>query len=157
MNYPLFCATRTRRQKLINTARVGSGMLNRPTESELLKLAGIKIDKNTPLEHRVIHMHFFLDGHDWYLAEYDPQRRRFFGYWVPNQDYQRARWDFFGLDELDQMRNGTNAQLVRNPHWKPKRAIDVDRIRDAYAWRRNLEMGLKKAKRRIARDSRELG
>lgn len=55
-------------------------MINRPAESELLKLARIKTNKNTPLEDRFIHMHFFLDGHDWYLSEYDPLRRTFCPY-----------------------------------------------------------------------------
>jgi hypothetical protein len=128
-------------------------MINRPSESELLKLAQIETDKDTPLEDRVIHMHFFLDGHDWYLSEYDPQRRQFFGYLVPNDDYHNARWDYFSFDELCRMRAKANAEVVRNTHWKPKRAIEVDRIRDAYTWRKNLNKSLKNAKRKIARNA----
>jgi hypothetical protein len=121
-------------------------MINRPTDSELMKLAEIRIDKNNPLEERVIYMHFFLDGHDWYLSEYDPQRRIFFGYMVPNEDYRNAGWGYFSIDELDRMRAKANTEVIRNTHWKPKRAIDVDRIRDAYTWRKNL----KEAKRKLA-------
>ena len=119
-------------------------MINKPAESELMKLAEIKIDKNTPLEDRVIYMHFFLDGHDWYLSEYDPQRRVFFGYMVPNDEYHNARWDYFSIDELDRMRSKSDTEVTRNTHWEPKRAIDVDRIRDAYTWKKNME----KAKRK---------
>ena len=128
-------------------------MINRPTESELLQLAQIKIDKNTPLEERVIHMHFFLDGHDWYVSEYDPQRRHFFGYTIPNDEYHRARWYYFSFDELCRMRAKANAEVIRNTDWIPKRAIEVDRIRDAYTWRKNLDKSLKKAKQKIARNA----
>ena len=109
-------------------------MINRPTESELLKLARIKINKNTPLEERVIHMHFFLDGHDWYVSEYDPQRRTFFGYRVPNDEYHRAGWDHFSIDELYQMRGHENRRVTRNADWTPRPALKIDRIRDAYTW-----------------------
>jgi hypothetical protein len=128
-------------------------MINRPTESELLKLAQINIDKNTPLEDRIIHMHFFLDGRDWYVSQYDPQRRHFFGYMIPNDDYHRARWGYFSFDELDRTRTRAKIEVVRNTHWKPKRAIEVDRIRDVYTWRKNLDKALRKAKQKIARNA----
>ena len=120
-------------------------MINRPAESELAKLADMKIDKNTPLEDRVIHMHFFLDGHDWYLSEYDPQKRVFFGYMVPKDDYRNARWDYFSIDHLDQIKSKTSSQVIRNTHWEPKPAIKIDRIRDAYNWKKEME----KAKRKM--------
>ena len=127
-------------------------MINRPTESELLELANIKIDKNTPLEDRVIYMHLFLDGHSWYVADYDLKRRRFFGYMIPNNDYPNARWDYFSFDELCQMKGRIHSEVVRNIDWKPRRAIEVDSIRDAYTWRKDLDRGLIKAKRKIARN-----
>ena len=127
-------------------------MINRPTESELLKLADIEIDKNTRLEDRVIYMHLFLDGNSWYMAEYDSKRRRFFGYMIPNNDHLNARWDYFSFDKLCRMKGKIHSRVVRNTDWKPKRAIKVDSIRDAYTWRKDLDKGLKKAKRKIARN-----
>ena len=128
-------------------------MLNRPTESELLELAQIKVDKDAPLEDRVIHMHFFLDGHDWYVSEYDPRRRHFFGYMIPNDDYHLARWGYFCFDELDRARKNANAEVVRNTSWHPKKAIQIDRIRDVYAWQKNLQRRLRNAKQKIARNT----
>ena len=127
-------------------------MINRPTESELLELAKIEIDKNAPLEERVIYMHLFLDGHSWYMSDYDPKRRRFFGYMIPNNEYPNARWDYFSFDELCQMKGSIHSEVVRNIDWKPRRAIEVDSIRDAYTWRKDLDRGLIKAKRKIARN-----
>ena len=126
-------------------------MRNRPNESELLELAQIEIDENTPLEDRMIHMHFFADGHDWYVSEYDPQRRHFFGYMIPYDDYHQARWGYFSFDGLDRTRTKANAEVVRNTHWTPKQAIDIDRIRDAYTWQKNLKEAQRKAKRKMTR------
>jgi hypothetical protein len=127
-------------------------MINRPTESELLELANIKIDKEGPLEDRVIYIHLFLDGHSWYVSEYDPKRRRFFGYMIPKNDYLNARWDYFCYDELCRMQGEIHDEVVRNIDWEPKRAIKVDSIRDSYKWRKDLDKGLQKAKRKIARN-----
>lgn len=121
-------------------------MINRPTESELLKLAGIKSGKNRPHADRVIHMHFFLDGHSWYMSEYDPKSRRFFGYTIPNDEYHNARWDYFSFDDLCRMRTKAHGEVVRNTHWNPRRAIEVDRIRDVYAWRESMGEDLGRAK-----------
>ncbi len=109
-------------------------MRNKPTESELAELCDIPIAENTPLEERVIHMHFFLGASDRYVAAYDPQRQMFFGYVIPNNDYEKAGWGQFSLEELDRLRLDPDVEVVRNLDWKPKRAMDVDRIRDAYGW-----------------------
>lgn len=124
-------------------------MINRPTESELLKLANIEIDKNTPPEDRVIYLHFFLDGCHWYMAKYDPETRLFFGYIVPHSDYRNARWDYFSFDKLCRMKGKIHSRVVRNIDWKPIRAIEVGNIRDAYAWRKDLNEEQEKGKRRI--------
>lgn len=87
-----------------------------------------------PLEDRVIHMHLFCQGRDWYLAQYDSSRRIFFGLFVPGQDYANARWGHFSLDELEQRGTMTGQEVVRNLDWVPKRAFQVDRIRDACGW-----------------------
>lgn len=89
---------------------------------------------DAPLEDRLIHMHFFCGGHDWYLAEYDPSRRTFFGLFVPDEDYRNARWDHFSFDELERRGPSESDEIVRNLDWTPKRAHQVDRIRDACGW-----------------------
>ena len=112
-------------------------MINRPEESELLKLAQIEVDKNTPLEERVMHMHFFLDGHDWYLSEYNPFSRTFFGYYVPHDQYHKACWGHFNIDDLYYMRDYKNRRVTRNTDWMPRRAMEIDRIRDAHTWQKS--------------------
>ena len=109
-------------------------MINRPTESELAQLCEIPAAENTPLEERVVHMHFFLGNSAWYMAGYDPRSQVFYGYVIPDNDYARAGWGRFSLSELDRLRQGADDQVVRNLDWKPKRAMEVDRIREAYDW-----------------------
>lgn len=112
-------------------------MRDKPTESELAKMGKTLETGDVPLEDRVIHMHFFCGGHDWYLAEYDPSHRTFFGLFVPDEDYRNARWDHFSLDELEQRGTSKGHEVVRNLDWTPKRAFEVDRIRDACGWTRH--------------------
>jgi len=105
----------------------------------------IKIDKNTPLEERVIHMHFFMDGHDWYLSEYDPISRTFYGYYVPQDQYHRACWGRFNIDDLYYMRDHKNRRVTRNTDWMPRRAMDIDRVRDAHDWQKSQRRANSKA------------
>ena len=114
-------------------------MRNKPAESELAELCEIPIAENTPLEERVIHMHFFLGNSDWYVSAYDPQRRMFSGYVIPNNDYEKAGWGQFSLEELDRLRSDPHGEVVRNLDWKPTRAMDVDRIRDAHGWTKGAD------------------
>ena len=114
-------------------------MRNKPAESELAELCEIPMAEDSPLEERVIYMHFFLGNSDWYVAGYDPQKRMFFGYFIPNNDYAKAGWGRFSLDTLDKLRLDPDLEVVRNLDWKPKKAMDVDRIRDAYGWMKGTD------------------
>ncbi len=116
-------------------------MRNKPTESELAELCEIPVAEKTPLEERVIHMHFFLGKSDLYVSAYDPQRQMFFGYFIPNNDYETAGWGQFSLEEMDRLRLAPDLEVTRNLDWKPKRAMDVDRIRDAYGWAKGTDRG----------------
>ena len=114
-------------------------MRNKPAESELAELCEIPIAENTPLEERIIHMHFFLGNSDLYVSAYDLQRQMFFGYFIPNNDYEKAAWGQFSLEEMDRLRLAPDLEVTRNLDWRPKRAMDVDRIRDAYGWTKGTD------------------
>ena len=49
-------------------------MWNTPTKEELAKIPRLYETENIPLKDKIIHMHFFIGGCDWYIAEY--RRRR---------------------------------------------------------------------------------
>ena len=75
-------------------------MWNEPTPEELEQLPGLYATETTPLEDKLIHMHFFFGACDWYMAEYSPTDRLFFGYAILNNDLVNAEWGYVSLDEL---------------------------------------------------------
>ena len=50
-------------------------MWNKPNSEELSKIPGLYSSEQIPLKEKVIYMHFFLGGCDWYASEYEPEER----------------------------------------------------------------------------------
>lgn len=46
-----------------------------PVEEEVAGVPGLHEPDSTPLGEKTIHLHFFVDGCDWYVAEMDRERR----------------------------------------------------------------------------------
>jgi hypothetical protein len=46
-------------------------MWNTPTKEELANIPRLYETENIPLKDKIIHMHFFIGGCDWFIAEYD--------------------------------------------------------------------------------------
>ena len=107
-------------------------MWNEPTDSDLRKLPPLYATSNTPWDDTVIYEHFFLAGCDWYLAEYGPEERIFFGYAVLNDDLQNAEWGYTSFDELRGLRTPQGFEVDRDLHWRVRKASEVERIREAY-------------------------
>lgn len=106
-------------------------MWNKPTKQELGTLPFLYSTEETPLEQKLIHMHFFIAGCDWYAAEFDGQDT-FFGFAIINGDLQNAEWGYFSLSELSSLSLG-GIQVDRDLYWKIRPAIEVDKIREAHA------------------------
>lgn len=102
-------------------------MWNEPTLEELAKLPRLYDTERTPVEDKLIHMHFFIGGCDWYIAEYDPLDRLFFGYAILNNDLQNAEWGYTSYDELREL-NVRGIEVDRDLYWQTRKAIAVDRI-----------------------------
>ena len=107
-------------------------MWNRPTEKELAQLPRIYETDSIPAAEKVIRMHFFLGQSDWYIAEYDPTERIFFGFAILNDDLLNAEWGYIALEELADVRVPPGLEVDRDLYWRPKPAIDVSRIVEAY-------------------------
>ena len=78
-----------------------------------------------PLEDKLIHQHYFLGGCDWYMAQYSPDDRLFFGYAILNNDYQNAEWGYTSLDELADI-NLHGIEVDRDLHWQPTRLGGIE-------------------------------
>lgn len=108
-------------------------MWNAPSENELSGIPAFYSTENTPLKEKIIHMHFFIGGCDWYAVEYDPTEKRFFGFAILNSDFEMAEWGYFSLEELLELKVSF-VEVDRDLHFKPTRAQDIDNIRRAQGW-----------------------
>ena len=108
-------------------------MWNKPNESELAKIPAFYSSEETPLKEKMIHMHFFIGGCDWYAVEYDPADRSFFGFVILNGDYDSAEWGYFSLDEIASLKV-KYLEVDRDLHWQQRKAIEVEEIRKAQRW-----------------------
>lgn len=108
-------------------------MWSKPTEKQLAKIPAIYSTEETPLQDKMIHMHFFLGGCDWYAAEYDPTDRIFFGFVVLNGYLDMAEWGNFSLDKLMKLKVKF-LEVDRDRHWKVRPARKVKQIALAQRW-----------------------
>lgn len=109
-------------------------MWNEPTEEELKTLPDLYETENVSLEKKIIHMHFFIGGCDWYVSEYGLSDRLFFGYAILNNDLQNAEWGYVSYDELRDI-NVRGIEIDRDLYWKPTPAAKVQKIREGHGWR----------------------
>lgn len=54
-------------------------MYNEPTAEELNKVPRLYKTEHIPLSERNVYFHFFCGNSDWWILEYDPKDRLFFG------------------------------------------------------------------------------
>ena len=108
-------------------------MWNKPTEKQLEKLPAFYSSENTPIEEKIIYMHFFIGGCDWYACEYSPEEQCFFGFAILNNDLQNAEWGYFSLQELCEVRVSF-VEIDREVNWKPIQAKNIEKIAQAQGW-----------------------
>ena len=78
-------------------------MYNEPTAKQLEKIPGHYETEDVTTDEKIIHMHFFIGGCDWYITEYDPVDKLFFGFANLNDD-QNAEWGYISFAELKSIR-----------------------------------------------------
>jgi len=109
-------------------------MWNKPNKEELERIPVFYSTEGVPLKEKTIHMHFFIGGCDWYAAEYSPEEACFFGFAILNNDYEMAEWGYFSLQELWDLKVKF-LQVDRDLHWKPRKAVEIEKIRKAQGWK----------------------
>ncbi len=102
-------------------------MWNAPTKQELRKIPGLYKTEKVSAKEKVIHMHFFIGGCDWYAAEFDGEDL-FFGYAVLNGDMQNSEWGYFSLAELQSIKIH-GLEIDRDLHWKAVPAGNIKALR----------------------------
>lgn len=99
-------------------------MWNEPTKEQLDRIPRLYATEDRSPEAKSIHLHFFIGGCDWYVAEYDGDDI-FFGFAILNCDYQNAEWGYFSLDELRSL-SIAGIEVDNDIHWYPRPFILVD-------------------------------
>ncbi len=105
-------------------------MWNEPTAERLSRIPRLYDTEDTRIEDKLIHLHFFIGGCDWYIAEYDGEDL-FWGFANLN-DPQNAEWGYVSFDELKSTNiNGIEIDCEKEEFWKIRRAAEIDKIRIA--------------------------
>jgi hypothetical protein len=104
-------------------------MWNEPSKERLDRIPRLYETENVPLPDKLIHLHFFIGGCDWFVAEYDGEDL-FFGYAVLNGDYDNAEWGYVSLSELKAVRVGfLEVDCESEDAWAIRKASQIPAIR----------------------------
>ena len=103
-------------------------MWNEPSQSRLEKIPRLYVTEAVAPENKLIHLHFFIGGCDWYIAEFDGEDT-FFGYAILNQDFQNAEWGYISFGELRNIRVGwVEVDCETENVWNTKQANEITDI-----------------------------
>jgi len=103
-------------------------MLNEPTKEQLDEIPGLYETENIPLMDKLIYLHFFMFGSDWYVTEYDGDDT-FLGFVILDNDYLNAEWGLISFQELRDLNiNGIEVYCVID--WKPWPAAEIYKIKE---------------------------
>lgn len=108
-------------------------MWNTPTEKDLARIPGLYKTEKVPLKDKLIYMHFFIMGSDWYIAEYNGDDL-FWGFVILNQDYEMAEWGFISFDELKEIKIAPGIEIDCEINWQIKKACEIEKITRSQGW-----------------------
>jgi len=89
-----------------------------PPMDILEKIPRLYEDEDTPLEQKMIWVHYYspYNGWHWYVTEYDPDTRIFFG--LVHGYFEE--WGSFSLDEFEEINRDKPGAIVLDNDWVPK-------------------------------------
>ena len=86
------------------------------------------------LRDKMIYLHFFIGGCDWWIAEYDGDDI-FFGFVILNDDLFNAEWGYFSFSELKSIKTGwLEIDCELQDFFPAQRASEIVRISEAHGW-----------------------
>lgn len=106
-------------------------MWNAPSKKRLSKIPRMYETEDVPAADKLVHIHFFLGGCDWYIVEYDGEDT-FFGYAILNGDYDLAEWGYVNFAELKEINiRGIEVDCELEEYWDVKKAGEIKEIVDS--------------------------
>lgn len=111
-------------------------MWNIPSKERLEKIPRLYETEHTPLREKLIYLHFFIAGCDWYIIEYDG-KDLFWGFAILNNDLQNAEWGYVSFSELKAIKlNGwLEVDCELEEYWEIRKASEVEKIQRAHGWK----------------------
>jgi hypothetical protein len=104
-------------------------MWNEPSEEGLSQIPKLYETEDIPIKDKLIYLHFFIGGCDWYVVEYENDR--FFGYVILNEDIINAEWGYFCLSELKEIKisGWVEIDCETEDIWKVKKVSEIKKIK----------------------------
>lgn len=89
-----------------------------PPKDILEKIPRLYEDEDTPLEQKMIWAHYYspYNGWHWYVTEYDPDTKIFFGLVHGFEE----EWGTFSLEEFEEINRDMPGAIVLDKDWVPK-------------------------------------
>ena len=108
-------------------------MWNEPSKEQLAKIPRLYETEDVPLKDKLIYLHFFIGGCDWYVAEYDGEDL-FWGYAILNDDLEMAEWGYISFQELKELNVPPGFEVDCEVDWQIKRVAEIEKIRMGNHW-----------------------
>lgn len=111
-------------------------MWNPPIQETLNQLPRLYETEHTPLQDKTIHLHFFIGGCDWFIAEFDCDDLMW-GYAILNADFDCAEWGYISLKELKSILVPPGIEVDFDLHWQKRPASQIDKICKGMRWKQS--------------------
>ena len=109
-------------------------MWNEPTKERLAKIPKLYETEEVSLKEKLICLHFFIGGCDWYIAEFDGHDL-FWGFAILNNDFQMAEWGYISFKELrDISLSGIEIDCELEDYFQTQKASEIDKICKSNDW-----------------------
>jgi hypothetical protein len=108
-------------------------MWNEPSKEILAKIPRLYETEHTQIQEKLIYMHFFIGGCDWFVCEYDGEDI-FFGFAILNNDFQNAEWGYVSFSELKSIKIEGWLEVDCESIWHVCKASEIEKIRIAHGW-----------------------
>jgi len=108
-------------------------MWNEPSKERLAKIPRLYETEHIPIEDKLIHLHFFIGGCDWYISEYDGEDL-FFGFAILNNDLQSSEWGYVSFRELKAIKIKGWLEVDCESIWQVCEAQKIEKIGIAHGW-----------------------
>ncbi len=97
-------------------------MQESPFKEELAQIPPLDAVRDTPVDERILYLHFTRAGVDWYVAGFDG-KDTFYGFVDYHDPINEAEWQLFSFSKLKNKRSD-NIEIELDPYWSPIKFSD---------------------------------